>query len=661
MTVITPKVVQFDDEPAWSVLHRAASLSGAASARTFAADWDLDYTAIVTGADTSHFAEMGGYDHERFTKTSIRLVENERRLGPERMFVDSAVSGQNRICPECIRSDFAFGTGRGEVRAHWRDWWFIHEVTVCPIHKVRLHTIETGARHGRVHETHLDPTFGTKDDPDLMARKTISVATADAEAYIVGRLGFIPPTKAHFLDSPSLGFAISLMRAVGRFHYERMEKMDPDEVGIHEIINAGFAALQTNEGFIAFLNEAYRRRSVRRNHHGPRVVYGSLYDWLKERLKDRNKAPRAYSQVSETLYRHALRTFPLDPGEKFLGRSVEQRNFYTLHHLWKETGMHPTRLPMVIERAGIDIPNMRTTPPEDVFVSATDANRIIDLLHGSMNAIALQRTKGIPRGTYLRLVREGALVPWLQTGSKGEGDVIYLKAEIDAFFDRIRGGAEEVDVVPEGAYDFTEASNRLKVSCGRIIKAILGGDLRCRAVRRGALPWHSILIDVDEANAVIHGGNADEETKPLTLVAATQWLKTTHYVMQSIIDQGFLKVTYGLNKSGARAAQIALSELERFRHLYISGRDAQDHTGAHNRVLARRLKLEHGIDEAIKVEGYPGSSFFVRAEVEAIPEQSMRSALSQRDLMMKARRQTKRDKDLFEDPKPDDGDLEDEE
>ena len=192
------------------------------------------------------------------------------------------------------------------------------------------------------------------------------------------------------------------------------------------------------------------------------MVYGSLYDWLKERLKDRNKAPRAYSQVSETLYRHALQTFPLDPGEKFLGRSVEQRNFYTLHHLWKETGMHPTRLPMVIERAGIDIPNMRTTPPEDVFVSATDANRIIDLLHGSMNAIALQRTKGIPRGTYLRLVQEGALVPWLQTGSKVEGDVIYLKAEIDAFFDRIRGGAEEVDVVPEGAYDFTEASNRLE-------------------------------------------------------------------------------------------------------------------------------------------------------------------------------------------------------
>ena len=70
-------------------------------------------------------------------------------------------------------------------------------------------------------------------------------------------------------------------------------------------------------------------------------------------------------------------------------------------------------------------------------------------------------------------------------------------------------------------------------------------------MRKDALPWHSILIDVDEANAIIHGESAGEETKPLTLAAATQWLKTTHYVMQSIIDQDALKVTYGLNKSGA--------------------------------------------------------------------------------------------------------------
>lgn len=115
------KVVQWDDEPAWSLVQRLAAQHGTGTARQFCHDHGLDPASLTTTRGIEQLAELGGYDAEKlFASSPVNEANGAVRIGRERIASQDAFTSEIRLCPVCIRDDLASERGTPRYRAHSR-------------------------------------------------------------------------------------------------------------------------------------------------------------------------------------------------------------------------------------------------------------------------------------------------------------------------------------------------------------------------------------------------------------------------------------------------------------------------------------------------------------------------------------------------------------
>lgn len=625
------KVEQFDDEPAWSVLYRLGRLSGAGDAKQFCLDWELDFANIVNGADIDGFARRGGYDADKLLRSSIRYVDQGFVLGSEALSRGNVSTGQNRVCQRCLENDFANGTGRTSFRPHWRDWWFIHAISACPFHGIRISVFERATNTGRLDYRHDDPLVADLEGTSVLRKPIIDAHDTDWEAYLLGRFGFMDRRTHWLLDRYPMSNTIMLVCKFGESALRVTGHPDPTNADPYEIYRLGFRTLQSRETIEEHLDDLFRQARVLRGKWGQRMVYGPLYDSLNQTRQERHTG-RLFDSVRQIIFEHAWRTFPINPKEEFFGNTVVSRNIYTLYHLWKETGYHTTRLRPILLKLDMIDQKAADGRDEDIFVSADDAERLGEILSGAMTQKEMLQHYGIPRGTYPVIRSAGLLRPWLQTGSNGDGDQIYLRDEVDDWFACLKGPAPAVEMAERGMASLPDVTGIVKVPVDKVVSALIAGELKCRGVMLGAPAWSSIILDVGEVRDMF----SDKSDAGFLGQAQTiERLRSTHAALLALVAQGHLVQHTRLSRTKVPKACFDPADIDRFDATYMSMKVAAKHVGSHSRVLRQRLD-DAGISPAFDLRIGPAAAYYLRSEIEALPKGCFRSWESQRKLRGKS-------------------------
>ena len=626
------KVEQFDDEPAWSVLYRLARLSGAGDAKQFCMDWDMDLTGIQNGNEIEGFARRGGYDLDLFERNTIRTLDWGFEINGEKLFGHSVTGGQNRVCRRCLEEDVANGGGRPDYRPHWRDWWFIRSVSACPFHGIRITAGEKAAFGGRISYSHVNPMLGDLDGSSITRTPIVEVGDTQWEVYVLGRIRFMPRRSHWLLDRYPLGYAIALVRKVGEAVLEAAGHQDPTDADPYDIHYGGYRALRSRETLEALLDGLFQAATVRGGKWGQRVVYGALYDWLNQSRQERSSGA-LYDHVRTILFEHAWRTFPLNPKEEFFGTTLPERNFYTLHHVWRESGIHTSRLRAILLKLGIIDEAMAALTNDQIFIKAEDARTVVETLRRSMTQNELKARYGIPRGTFAIIQDAGLMPSWLQTGPTSEGDHIHLEQDVDAWFARLKGAAPFVDRVEPGMASLMNITGIVKTTVDKVIIALQAGDLKCRGVLDGEKEWSSIVVSVREAKDLFSDKSGDGF---LSLMETIERLRMSHAVVRALVDQGHLVKHDLKSRTGLPKACFAPADLDQFDSTYISMKEARAHIGAHERVQ-QPLLANAGIEPAFDLKISPASAFYRREDIEKLPKDCFRSERSKRNLRKNAR------------------------
>lgn len=337
------RVTGFDDEPVWGLAWRLARRQGA-RIETFCQEHGLKWRDIASGRHVAHIAALAGVDPATVEAATPTLDTGKNiTFGSETLASFDLIRSPGRVCPHCLRDDVSNGKGLPEYRTHWRGWWRLRAIAVCPMHSVRL--LDYDPTTGKpLNGLAPDPRHAGGPETDLAECRATPVAAAAGEAYLLSRLRSPGSSPHPFLDRFPLQAVIRILDRLGAARVGGREAFTSFDGSVdqHEAIDAGFRMLERGEESLRkFLDELFETAEPANGNWGPREVYGLIYEWLN---RDRIHGGTLFDPIRAIVADHALANIPLNPKEPLFGTELPARRLYTLHHVWTETGIHPDRL-----------------------------------------------------------------------------------------------------------------------------------------------------------------------------------------------------------------------------------------------------------------------------------------------------------------------------
>jgi hypothetical protein len=333
MMALSVRPTVFADETAYLFMLRLADQVGFPSGRAFCSAHGLNFQSLVSGQQSERLASLVELPADVFDRsTFVRTPEGATRIGPEVLPQFDWSPHLLKVCPHCLKED-QFVKGRpGERTEHIRSWWMLTHVTVCPFHCVRLIT-EPQPGWGKFEKY---PMRLLRDD--LRSRhlslddlQIVPVENADAEKYILGRIGFAPRIERSFLDQMPLSHAVRLMDRMGAVAtFGKRAHTYGGIVDQNTALNRGVQLFGEGcEGFVEMLDTLATEATRVRNHWAASEVYGRAYKWLNEVQDD-----PVYQPVIEIVRRHALDNIPVSPDIPLFGHPIGERQLFRLIHIY---------------------------------------------------------------------------------------------------------------------------------------------------------------------------------------------------------------------------------------------------------------------------------------------------------------------------------------
>lgn len=617
------KVVQWDDEPMWSLLQRLSAQLGTGTVRSLCRDLGLDFYRLKTARGMREFAKLAGYEAERIIAASASLDgDSAVSIGSQRFAVMDFHRERVRLCPHCLRQDIDSGRGAEEYRAHWRAWWTLTDFLCCPIHGVRLIDRHPESRIP-LDRTVSDPRFAAGPGTDLSLAEPESAGDTSFERYVLGRLGFVQPVGSDILDRIDLNYAMRLIFRVG-FAAVHGQDSTPDEAmsdpARSAVSASGMSFLVGDASPLAELFDTWvLHADPAKGNWGQRVVYGKLYDWLNQ---ERKWSHTAYAPMRDFIRRHAIESFPVNPKEEFFGVKPERRWVYTLYHAAEEVDRHQSMLRPILIKLGILTEEQTKLDDWRIFINADQVEELKAFLSGIMNAKQAMEYLGIPRGTFVRLVNEDkVLAPFMTTGGLEQGETLYRKSDLDAWIDNMAGEAPWIDEQPVTASSMLSAKRDFVTTTANLIVMLQKGEIKALGRVRNEKPFKSIVLDIETVKEAIFPKDAVD----LTFSEAIAELKTTAYVFEILVGKCYIdrREIEGTIRSRAPIRYCA-QQIAYFKDEYISAKEAAAWLGTHSRVLAKKLE-PFGISHAIQIEVGAASDFYLRKQIHAIEKDSLRT------------------------------------
>jgi hypothetical protein len=310
------------DETLFSFLSRIACANGIGSMRQFLDHMDLQLRDIVDGSRSAirRIEELTGVN-ETALLNALPLVEPEmiqlngqsitRRLWPQAM----------KFCPCCVIQDIATGSGTRLSRPFVRASWICETTSICPEHGLRL-ALSDQYRDGHTKRDFSLFVSGNMSRIGSLADSLPRIAPVAADWYFYRRLNF-GSKGSLILDTLPFYMAAKLCEILGKIITHgintRPQTMSP--IQLDAVREAGFELLSKGETaleeFLVALTEKYWTTA---NRKPPSAYFGQLYTWL-EKLESRDEV----RHLSELLRKVAAESFPLGPGDAFLGEVTDRR------------------------------------------------------------------------------------------------------------------------------------------------------------------------------------------------------------------------------------------------------------------------------------------------------------------------------------------------
>ncbi|KRQ04928.1 hypothetical protein [Bradyrhizobium manausense] len=465
---------------------------------------------------------------------------------------------------------------------------------------------------------------GLQRDFTRLGRKRIE--DVSAEAYILGRLGFMPRLKSTVLDGLPLWNAIRLMDRMGAVATGGIHEYTSfgGSVGRREALAAGYGLFaEGKEGFFRFLDGLVKSAEIRNGKWGPRRVYGRVYKWLSYETRD-----SAYDPIRELVREHAADNLPLRPSDLLFGKPVRYRRVYTLWHASRAIGVTASNAGRRIFRALGYLSSDDVAKPEwQLLLKSHIVDDTRAQISDRMNYNQAMRYLGVPRGPMLNLYEKGLLKPFLDA-SMDLHEHIFRQRDLDRFLHSVMGDAPRVQGATSSTCNIVIAGKRSQTSTAEILEAMLSGRLRCKGRLTSAKGLMKVLVDLVEVKELRDWKAAIDPSR--TIDACRRQLGITWIVMERLIALGYIKISYA--RIGLRNRQRGLVDEQSFKRFvatYVKGTEIAKLRQTHVRTLVPELR-KLGVRPAIEKRDV-GQYFYRRADlpkaftqIEFVGEKSLR-------------------------------------
>lgn len=591
--LLSSRVPLWTDEPAYALANRLARRNGVNSLASFGGDHAIPYREIIRGLRNAEIADLSGAEIGSLDSATFRVEDERVHLNGELLHIDDWSYSSLRVCPSCIRSDLTHDDRRKEYLPHVRSWWNLPAVTVCPMHRQALLDRHPACPDASVNHLSLDIRFVAEGTGDFATLASQPIEDVRAEAYLLGRLGFMPRVFNPILDPLPLWNAIRLMDRFGAVAASGVRGYTSfgGDVEARKALAAGYAVFsEGRDGLFRFLDRLVAAPDIPMGKWGPRVVYGRIYEWLSHDTRD-----IAYDHVRELVREHALDNVPLAGDDLLFGRPVGERRLYTLWHASKAVGFAPSATRRILKALGHLDGTTDGKPNWQIALRAPVVEKVAAELRDRISFNDARDYLELPRQPMAALCDSGTLVPFLHV-STGVKEHVFRTRDLDAFIGKLLGDAPVLGS-PGKLCDVISAGKRAQTSTVEIVSSLIAGRLRCVGKLTGASGMMQILVDLDDVKTLRdRGANVDESR---TMEAGRQKLGLTWLVFGRLVRLGYIDATSvetGLRNRSRNL--IAPESLEAFSSTYISAAEVAAERGTHVRTMVQQLR-QQGIEPAI--------------------------------------------------------------
>lgn len=583
----------FGDEPAFSWFLRWAGMQGYPSAPVFARSLGISIYAIYSGLANAHLARAAGFPEDTFDLNTITRRSNGDAAFRALRFAGIDLSARvTRFCLECVRSDLGTPLRPGEPRARFRTGWLMQCINACPVHGVLLTEAgKSGSRLRRYPQEILRDIDRSGPIPD--ARRS-QAAEADAEAYILGRMGLGTAVPCAILDACHFHELPRLLESVGTLVL-RQHSMGNQNL----VYNAGFNALRTEASFDRFLDglSASHREDAKR--YSPLLGYSRLARAFGTKPYGDRLLP-----VRQAVARH-VRENAGGAGylKEVYGVAVTPR-LYRLTQVCERTGRSRTWCLKVLRLGGF----LDADDPGE-FVDVDTVRRFEEFLSGLMNMNETVAVLGMTIPTVREIVDDGILKPWAGGANSRVQRKLFRRSEVEGLVAAVRQGNQTVyDTPPSGLITLRQATNYMGVTYCKLIPSLMSGRIRCRGLLQGREGIEAVLVTREDAI-----GFAPRNGDAVTSAEVCRMLSLSNQSMKGLGESGRL----GPSERKGRRLLYKRAIVEEFNRRFISVAEAARSLQTHATTVRYPL-AKQGVEPSFRVTG--GNWFYDRRKIEEMLE-----------------------------------------
>lgn len=595
-----------------SVMSRMATVNGL-NVTEFCTDVGTSLAAILEGKPEAIAvcADITGAIPDKLSGWSPRRHERgiyrfNTHLLPSKTLRDPEIRG----CPHCLRADAAAGNDAPHHHMAVRGHWLVKHVTLCLVHDHPLVPLWREQKPAARYDTaarfrEIAPAI-LAGDLDAPGRDP-----TDFDEWLDARLAGGPDES--WLGQQSLHAAATFCRLLG-YSLLRHEAFAPSNVDMEEeawaLCEMGFQVAQGGEQAV---RDALRglQELPGGPHDGPKKIFPRLYDRLAHDYRD---DPR-FAAFRKVLRDHMLETWPLARGDDLLGEPVLERRLHSVKSASERTGIDQRRLRKMLDAAGL-IPEAQAERADAWCVfDAERAARFLDQAVTLLDAKAFAATMGLSRSQFDLLVADGTLRP--------EIDDAQVKARWNpatgrAWLETLMTGAEPLREAHHGWCSVSKSAQRLKITPGPILRAIL--DRRLTRIARLADKdgFAALYVHHDEIAANL--GNEPPPAMSLETFAKRVGIGQPAFLRRLVLN-GHTSTTELPNpRTKAMQRYVTEADAAAFHARFFTPRTASLHFSQSWQSLSAKLR-DHGIS-SFSPDGEDYGTLWLREEVDAVLDET---------------------------------------
>ncbi|WP_172350754.1 TniQ family protein [Mesorhizobium sp. NZP2298] len=537
-----------------------AAANGVPTMRDFCRHVAVDRKGMGRGElrQIKRLARLGDVDPTQLETSWIVRKDGWTFVGGEKLRRQCSLKGF-RYCPLCIQDDLSNRAGPRYARPFLRASWMIEAVGTCVIHTTSL--VQS---RGPV-DKYLDDDFAAyvrqhRGEVDRFAAEARPVARSSADAWMHQRL--VCHSDPSFLGSLQFHVALRLCEVIGFIELNGVKASARNFEGaaLREARERGYRIAAGGVDAIRLFLEKLDTAFWEATHViGGARLYGPLYRWLQGTMSNPDFDP-----VRKVIKDHAIDSFPIGPGDVFLG-PVEHRRWHSVHSASREYRVHPKRLRKQLEVQGI-IGDLAGRSNGRIAFETSAAAGFLTQVSDRVFAPEARRRLQVSAEGFRQLMNEGLVAPL--TVRKGGGmHIQYSERQLDEFLKCLAAKAIERNGGETDLVSVQRATSLAGCRFIEVIRLILGRKLDRLELDVSRVGFLALLVCPTEVRKKTvlknHGGHS--------LRAVEQRLKTTTNTVRRLVDGGWLPSTDAVNPIKRCTQRVVMPlDIEEFLERYVS-------------------------------------------------------------------------------------------